>query len=198
MTPISPSADQSSASATSWIWLNFKIGAFSIGVASRLLLFEEAIVRHYKWISPDEFQELLTLAQMLPGPNLVNFSACAGSRLVPRWAALIAVFALILPGACLAISVYAYAPLDNPNVKIWFQGMAIGAFMLTARFIWQLIKGLSAVAPGKSTSRISQRVKSIGRAAIAGAVTVACLQGTSVVPLIAIAAFFCLVWEFIG
>lgn len=184
------------AKHTEWIWLNFKIGTFSVGVASRLLLFEEAIVRKHKWLSADEFQELLTLAQMLPGPNLVNFAMCAGSLLVGRLPAILAVLALILPGAFLAIVVYTIAPLDDPHVKIWFQGMAIGAFMLTARFIWQLAKGLRLALDqhGQPTTDASR--KRWGRALIALGVTVASFYGLPVVIVVLVAAAICLMWEF--
>lgn len=184
------------ANHTEWIWLNFRIGAFSIGVASRLLLFEEAIVRKHKWLSADEFQELLTLAQMLPGPNLVNFAMCAGSLLVGRLAAILAVLALILPGAFLAIAVYTIAPLDDPHVKIWFQGMAIGAFMLTARFIWQLSMGLRLILDAHGRPTTGASLKWWGRALIAACVTVASFYGLPVVIVVLVAAAVCLLWEF--
>jgi chromate transport protein ChrA len=184
------------ATNTEWIWLNFKIGAFSIGVASRLLLFEEAMVRKHKWVTADEFQEMLTLAQMLPGPNLVNFSMCSGSILVSRWASLLAVSALILPGAALALAVYNFAPLDDPHAKRWFQGMAIGAFMLNARFIWQLAKGLPFVTTGQNLSVSGARRKLIGRSLIATTVTIASMCGLPVGIVVGSAAAVCLVWEF--
>jgi hypothetical protein len=74
--------------------------------------------------------------------------------------------------------------------------MAIGAFMLTARFIWQLVKGLGTIGQGKSSAPSINRVKSLGRALIAAAVTIACLQGTSVVLVIFAGAILCLIWEF--
>ncbi|MBM4251338.1 MAG: chromate transporter [Deltaproteobacteria bacterium] len=184
------------ATHTEWIWLNFKIGTFSIGVASRLQLFEEAIVRKHKWLSADEFQELLTLAQMLPGPNLVNFAMCAGSLLVGRLAAILAVVALILPGAILAIAVYSIAPLHDLRVKIWFQGMAIGAFLLTARFIWQLAIGLRLTLNDQGKPATGASRKWWGRALIAASVTVASFYGLPVVIVVLVAAAVCLLWEF--
>ena len=185
------------AATRSWLWLNFKIGALSVGVASRLLLFEEAMVREHQWVSADEFQELLTLAQMLPGPNLVNFAACAGSRLVPGWVNLTALLLLITPGALVAIMIFAWAPLANPHVKELFRGFAIGAFLLTARFLWTLASGLKAGPQRDRQNSHAATHKIIGRYGIASAIVVISFFHIPSLPLIGSFAVLCLAWEFL-
>lgn len=39
-----------------------------------------AVVERYRWITSEEFTELVGLAQFLPGPNIVNFSVVLGGR----------------------------------------------------------------------------------------------------------------------
>jgi len=65
-----------------WLRVNLAIGTLSFGSASRIVLYEDAVVRERGWLTADEFSEVLTVAQLLPGPNLVNLSAYLGYRLV--------------------------------------------------------------------------------------------------------------------
>lgn len=39
-----------------------------------------ALVERYRWVSPEDFTELIALAQFLPGPNIVNLSVVVGGR----------------------------------------------------------------------------------------------------------------------
>jgi len=42
---------------------------------SRRMLVEER-----RWLSPEEFTDVLSLCQLLPGPNIVNIAVCVGAR----------------------------------------------------------------------------------------------------------------------
>ncbi len=64
-----------------WLVINLKIGALSFGSAGRAMLYRDAVVNDKKWLTDDEFQEVMTITQILPGPNLVNLSAYLGYRL---------------------------------------------------------------------------------------------------------------------
>src|SRR5688572_1783188 len=39
------------------------------------------IVEEQRWMTPEEFNEAFSLAQFLPGPNIVNMSVVFGSRM---------------------------------------------------------------------------------------------------------------------
>lgn len=39
-----------------------------------------SLVEQRGWLSPDEFTEMLSLCQILPGPNIVNIAVAVGSR----------------------------------------------------------------------------------------------------------------------
>lgn len=38
------------------------------------------LVRQRRWLSEEEFAEVLSLCQLLPGPNIVNVAVCIGAR----------------------------------------------------------------------------------------------------------------------
>ena len=89
-----------------WLRVNLAIGTLSFGSASRIVLYEDAVVRDRGWLTADEFSEVLTVAQLLPGPNLVNLSAYLGYRLVGVAGALVGIVCLCLPGAVPATSLF--------------------------------------------------------------------------------------------
>jgi len=55
------------------------------------------IVQERGWMSPEEFNEQLALCQVLPGPNIVNFSVMFGSRAAGVLGSLAALFGLLGP-----------------------------------------------------------------------------------------------------
>jgi chromate transporter len=61
------------------------------------------IVQERGWMSAEEFNEQLALCQVLPGPNIVNFSVMFGSRTAGVLGALAALFGLIGPPMILMI-----------------------------------------------------------------------------------------------
>jgi chromate transporter len=38
------------------------------------------LVEHQRWLSPQQFVELLTISQVLPGPNIINMAIILGDR----------------------------------------------------------------------------------------------------------------------
>jgi len=61
------------------------------------------IVQERQWLGPEAFNELLALCQVLPGPNIVNFSIMFGSRSAGIPGALAALAGLIGPPVILMI-----------------------------------------------------------------------------------------------
>ena len=54
------------------------------------------LVERQRWLSPQHFVELLTLGQVLPGPNIINLSIILGDRFFGWRGALVAVAGLLL------------------------------------------------------------------------------------------------------
>jgi chromate transporter len=63
-----------------------------------------AFVERSGWLSPDEFAELMSVAQALPGANVVNLCAIAGDRWFGPLGALAAVGAITVPPLILVIA----------------------------------------------------------------------------------------------
>jgi chromate transporter len=64
-------------------------------------------VRKRGWLTEEEFLEALALAQVMPGPNVVNLSICIGRRLRGLTGALTAVASVVGPGLAALFGIYA-------------------------------------------------------------------------------------------
>jgi len=53
------------------------------------------LVEERRWLSAEEFSEMLSLCQVLPGPNIVNMAVCVGTRFHGARGALAAFFGLL-------------------------------------------------------------------------------------------------------
>ena len=102
-----------------------KIGAFTIGGGYAMIsLIQNEIVRR-KWLSDDDFSELITLAQTAPGLLAVNISIFTGFRLRGVKGSIVATLASILPSflIILAIAMAFSGFQDNPIVIRVFKGI---------------------------------------------------------------------------
>ena len=129
-------------SRTQWILLNLKIGFLSFGGASRIMMFMDATVKQYQWVTQDQFTEYLTVAQVLPGPNLINMSVYLGYRLCGPLGTILGLIGLSAPGAILAVLFVAIVPLDQPDVRELVKGVSLGSVALMAVFLWNLASGM--------------------------------------------------------
>jgi chromate transporter len=55
------------------------------------------IVEQKRWMSAEEFNEVFSLCQFLPGPNIVNFSVVYGARLGGLLGAVLGLIAILAP-----------------------------------------------------------------------------------------------------
>ena len=102
-----------------------KIGAFTIGGGYAMIsLIQNEIVRR-RWLSEDDFSELITLAQTAPGLLAVNISIFTGFRLRGVKGSIVATLASILPSflIILAIAMAFSGFQDNPTVIRIFKGI---------------------------------------------------------------------------
>lgn len=125
-----------------WFTINFKIGLGSFGGSGRAFLYHEEVATRRRWLSSEEFQEILTLAQATPGPNLVNLSAYLGNRLQGKWGAVAGVLGLTIPGPFIGLIFVSFLSLDHPQVQTVFRGFSIGSIALFGYFMARLMRGL--------------------------------------------------------
>ncbi len=176
-----------------WLRVNLAIGTLSFGSASRIVLYEEAVVRERGWLTPEEFAEVLTVAQLLPGPNLVNLSAYLGYRLVGPLGTVVGILCLCLPGAALAVALSGVLAVDRPWVQAPLRGMAIAGIVLLLLFLWRRLPGLASTVDPASPAPTRVRV---ARGGLLLAVAAATLAGGSLFVVLAVAIPVGVVLEF--
>ena len=176
-----------------WLRVNLAIGTMSFGSASRIPLYEDAVVRERGWLTPEEFSEVLTVAQLLPGPNLVNLSAYLGYRLVGPLGSVLGIVCLCLPGSVLAVALSGVLAVDRPWLQAPLRGMAVAGIVLLLLFLWRRLPGLASTAEPETPA--STRVRLV-RAALFAGVAVAVLAGASLFAVLGISIPAAILLEF--
>jgi len=75
-----------------------EIGLFSIGGGyAAMPLIQQQVVTEHAWLTMGEFTDLITIAEMTPGPIAVNSATFVGIRIAGIPGACIATFGCILP-----------------------------------------------------------------------------------------------------
>ena len=99
------------------LFLSFlQIGAFSFGGGyAAMPLIQEQVVTLHGWLTADTFADLVTIAEMTPGPIAVNAATFVGIRIAGFAGAVVATFGCILPSlfivSLLAFVYYRYKSL---------------------------------------------------------------------------------------
>lgn len=84
----------------------FKIGLFTIGGGYAMVpLIEEEVVNKKRWITQEEFIDLLAVSQSVPGVFAVNFSIFIGYKLRKFPGALSLALGAILPSFLIILSI---------------------------------------------------------------------------------------------
>lgn len=91
------------------LFLSFvQIGLFSIGGGyAAMPLIQSQVVELHHWLDVGEFTDLITIAEMTPGPIAVNAATFVGTRIAGTPGAVVATFGCILP-SCIIVSTLAY------------------------------------------------------------------------------------------
>ncbi len=96
----------------------FKVGLFSIGgglVALPLIQFQ--VVDLHSWLSIAEFSDVISIAQMTPGPIALNAATFVGTKMQGITGAIVATFATITPSTIIvAILAYIYFKYKNLGI----------------------------------------------------------------------------------
>jgi len=147
--------------ALDWLLFNLRIGGLTFGMGSITPIYQRALVQDTRMLTQEEFQETLTLAQVLPGPSLVSMAMYLGRRSFGTAVGVLGVVCLCLPGALWAALVIRYVPFGNPAVHESMRGFAIGALVLLADFVlrlWPGIRGTHRTGERVSTAKLARRI----------------------------------------
>ena len=104
----------------------FKIGAFTLGGGYAMLsMVEKAVVDQKKWIPNDEFWDMITIVQSLPGVFAVNTALYVGHRVAGTKGAIAAMLGAIIPSITiiLLLATVFREFRDNPVVERVFKGI---------------------------------------------------------------------------
>ncbi|HTH93840.1 MAG TPA: chromate transporter [Rhodocyclaceae bacterium] len=121
-------AEPSIAIAPRTLFIEFARMALS-GFGGVMPVTRHAIVVRNQWLTEREFAELVGVAQVFPGANVVNMSVMLGWRFGGWRGSLAAISGLVLPSAVLVVCLGAlYAQFaDHPIVRSCVRGMAVAA-----------------------------------------------------------------------
>lgn len=104
------------------------------GFGGALPFARRELVERHRWLAPTEFNDLLSICQLLPGPNICNVSFCIGWRFQGAAGAAASFLGLILAPCIIGVSLTAiylhYGQI--PMVSAILRGIsaaAIGLFL---------------------------------------------------------------------
>lgn len=85
-----------------------QVGAFSIGGGYAAIPFiQKLAVERYDWLSLSQFTDLVTIAEMTPGPIAINAATFVGTQIAGVPGAIVATLGFIIP-SCIIVSVLSY------------------------------------------------------------------------------------------
>lgn len=105
------------------------------GFGGVLAVVQRELVEKKRWLTPEEFIEDWAVAQILPGPNVVNLSLMIGDRYFGLRGALVALAGMLALPLLIVLALAAiFAGIsDSPGVQGALRGMgAVAAGLITA------------------------------------------------------------------
>lgn len=101
------------------LFLSFlQIGAFSFGggYAAMPIIQEQVVIQH-SWLTMSSFSNLVTIAEMTPGPIAVNAATFVGTQIAGIPGAIVATLGCILP-SCIFVTGLAYIYTKYRNLSV--------------------------------------------------------------------------------
>ena len=138
-------------------WTFVKVSAFTIGGGMAMVaVVRDILVVKRKWMTDDEFMDVLAISQTLPGLMAVNTAIFIGYRLLGTKGSIVATLGSILPPfiIILAIAMLFSNYRDNEIVAAIFRGIrpavvaliAVPTVKMALRQKWNWIYGILAIA----------------------------------------------------
>ncbi|WP_373893460.1 chromate transporter [Virgibacillus sp. CBA3643] len=120
----------------------FRVGMLGYGGGpGSIPLIHKEVVDNYKWMTADEFGDLLALGNTLPGPIATKLAGYIGYRVTGIWGMINAVLASIIPTIILMIVLL--TSLSSIKDFDWVQGMTAAVIpvvgVMLAVLTWQFM-----------------------------------------------------------
>lgn len=107
------------------LWSFFQIGLFSIGGGyAAMPLIQNQVVDIHSWLNMTQFADIMTIAEMTPGPIAINAATFVGIQVAGIPGAIIATLGCVLPSCVIVISL-AYIYYRFRKLKL-VQGILAG------------------------------------------------------------------------
>lgn len=124
-------------------WSFFKIGTFTIGGGYAMIpLMEKELVDRRKWLSKEEFMDLLAVSQALPGVFAVNMATSVGYRLRGAWGSIVSIVGnIFIPILIILGFATSFRYLkDNTLLESIFKGIRPAVVALIAAPVFSMAK----------------------------------------------------------
>jgi len=122
-------------------WLFLKLGTIAFGgPAAHIAMMEDEVVRRRRWISREDFLDLLGASNLIPGPNSTELAIHIGHQKAGWPGLLIAGTCFILPAA-LIVSVFGWAYVrygSLPQVGAVLYGVKPVIIAIVLMALWRL------------------------------------------------------------
>ena len=106
-------------------WSFFQIGLFSIGGGyAAMPLIQQQVVDLHPWLTMQQFADIMTIAEMTPGPIAINSATFVGIRVAGFPGAIVATLGCIFP-SCIIVLTLAYVYYRFRGLSI-VQGVLVG------------------------------------------------------------------------
>lgn len=103
------------------LFLSFlQVGLFSVGGGyAAMPLIQHQVVESHAWLTMNEFTDLITIAEMTPGPIAINAATFVGIRIAGPAGAIVATLGSVLPSCIIAslLALLYYRCKEMPAVQ---------------------------------------------------------------------------------
>jgi chromate transporter len=124
-------------------WSFFKIGTFTIGGGYAMIpLMEKELIERHAWLKKEEFLDLLSLSQAMPGLFAANMATGVGYRLRGKSGAAVAVIGNVMMPIVIILLMAIFFRLckNNPIVEHVFMGLRPCVVALIAAPVFNMSK----------------------------------------------------------
>ncbi len=136
------------------LYLRLGTTAFG-GPAAHIAMMEDEIVRRRRWLTREEFLDLLGVINLLPGPNSTKMAIQIGCRVAGWPGLLMGGLCFILPAALLTLAIVFYVRYGTipqaANVLYGIKAVMIGC--AAVYFFLEGRSGAGTVAENRSTTK---------------------------------------------
>lgn len=121
------------------LFLRLGLTAFG-GPAAHIAMMQQEVVERQKWLSREEFLDLLGASNLIPGPSSTELAIQIGYRMAGRQGLLLAGFCFILPAFLLVMAIaWAYVRFGHlPQVSGLLYGVKPVVIVIVLQALWTL------------------------------------------------------------